>query len=133
MTDFSNGGSSVVTLKFKVYSEQADMIQRALDKVRAEFQTDFHTVALEIICASYLGETIGELPDNPDAPTEKALEARARRRAKYAGFKITKSRARNLTHENHGGFQIRDAMSGFPVAGHWFEFSAQDVIDYFAS
>jgi hypothetical protein len=64
---------------------------------------------------------------------EKALEARARRAAKSAGFWITKSRARNLTHENHGGFQIWDAMSGFPVAGHWFEYSAQDVIDYFAA
>ncbi|MFM0272379.1 hypothetical protein PQQ59_17455 [Paraburkholderia aspalathi] len=61
---------------------------------------------------------------------EKALEARARRAAKAAGFFATKSRARTLTLENHGGFQIRDAFSGFPVGGFWFELSAQDVIAF---
>lgn len=63
---------------------------------------------------------------------EKAIEARARRAAKAAGFFATKSRFRKLTPENQGGFQIRDAFSGFPVFGWTFDLSAQDVLDWCA-
>lgn len=62
---------------------------------------------------------------------EKALEARARRAAKAAGFIARKSRARTYCFNNQLGFQVLDAFSGFPVYGWNYELTAQDVLDWF--
>ncbi|MGF6905345.1 hypothetical protein [Paraburkholderia sp. GAS348] len=61
---------------------------------------------------------------------ERALEARARRAAKRAGFRAIKSRARTYCFSNQLGFQVLDAFSGFPVYGWNYELTAQDVIDW---
>jgi len=74
------------------------------------------------------------LPDDRDITVraEKALEARARREAKKAGFRAIKSRARTYSFNNQLGFQVLDAFSGFPVYGWNYELTAQDVIDWLA-
>jgi hypothetical protein len=75
------------------------------------------------------------LPDDKDVAVwaEKALEARARRAAKSAGFIARKSRSQvGNPLVNQGGFQIMDGFSGFPVFGWTFDLSAQDVLDWLA-
>lgn len=51
----------IVTLKYKVKNDQADTIQQALAKAKGELQTEYDTVALENICAQYLGGHGGAL------------------------------------------------------------------------
>jgi hypothetical protein len=58
-----------------------------------------------------------------------ALESRARRAAKRAGYVARKSRWRRDSIDNYGGFQIIDAHRNFVVAGTRYDLSAQDVID----
>lgn len=47
------------TMKFKVKNDQIETIQSALNKAKAEINTEFDNVALENICAGYLGGVIG--------------------------------------------------------------------------
>lgn len=68
--------------------------------------------------------------ENDEVLAEKALEARARRVAKAAGFIAMKSRVRTYCTNFQGGFQICDGYSGTPVEGWYYELSAQDVIDF---
>jgi hypothetical protein len=62
-------------------------------------------------------------------PTERALEARARRAAKRIGLYATKSRASEGV-DNHGGFMLVEPNRNLPVHGWRFELTAQDVIEY---
>lgn len=48
-----------VKLKFNVKSDQAQIIQTALAKAKGELNTEFDTVALENICASYVAGNVG--------------------------------------------------------------------------
>ena len=59
----------------------------------------------------------------------KALETRARRAARRAGYVARKSR-RRLSIDNYGGFLIIEPRRNFAVAGSRFEMTAQDVIDF---
>ena len=71
--------------------------------------------------------------ENPAAVTSlKAMEARARRRAKRADLVAVKSRWRVGSIDNFGGMQIRDPETGFVVLGVRYELDPEDVIEYFA-
>ncbi len=48
----------IVVLKFKLQGDQAETVQSALSKAKAEVGTEFDTVALETICGGYLGGVI---------------------------------------------------------------------------
>lgn len=60
---------------------------------------------------------------------EDALDQKARRIARRAGWLARKSRSKNAA-ENRGGFLIIDPRTGFPVAGFHYELSAEAVIEY---
>lgn len=68
-----------------------------------------------------------EEPENLRAAAR--LDAKARRAANRAGFILQKSRARPSTHD-HGGYMLRDADSGYAVAGLYFELDAADVVAF---
>ena len=61
---------------------------------------------------------------------EAALEARARRAAKRAGFVARKSTWRLGSIDNFGGFQIIDPETNLVVAGRRFDMTADDVIKW---
>lgn len=48
----------VTTLKFKVKPDQLEVVQAALAKAKGEIGTDYDTVALENICAGYVGGVV---------------------------------------------------------------------------
>lgn len=48
----------VVKVAFKFKSDQAEIVQQALAKAKGELHTEFDTVALENICAGYLGGAV---------------------------------------------------------------------------
>jgi len=45
----------VVKIQFKLKPDQADVVQQALAKAKGELHTEYDTVALENICAGYVG------------------------------------------------------------------------------
>jgi len=47
----------VVKMAFKFKPDQADVVQQALAKAKGELKTDYDTVAMENICAGYVGGT----------------------------------------------------------------------------
>jgi len=47
----------VIKMVFKFKTDQADVVQQALAKAKGELHTEFDTVALENVCAGYLGGT----------------------------------------------------------------------------
>lgn len=49
----------VTTVKFKLKNDQAETIQQALNKAKAEGGTDYDNVALELICTGYLSGSVG--------------------------------------------------------------------------
>jgi hypothetical protein len=57
---------TVVTLKYKVHTDQAETIGHALAKAKGELQVDVDTVALENICALYLTGNSGTLVGGTD-------------------------------------------------------------------
>lgn len=50
--------STVTTLTFKLHADQKETVRHALDKAKAECNTEFDTVALENICMGYLGGSV---------------------------------------------------------------------------
>lgn len=50
--------SDTTTLKFKFKNDQLETVQSALSKAKAETNTEFDNVAIENICAGYLGGTV---------------------------------------------------------------------------
>jgi hypothetical protein len=48
----------VVKMNFKFKKDQAEIITQAIQKAKGELQTQYDTVAVENICAGYLGGTI---------------------------------------------------------------------------
>lgn len=60
--------SDVKPMTFKLKNDQIDTVQTALAKAKAEVNTEFDNVALENICANYLGNT----PLTAPAPTYTA-------------------------------------------------------------
>jgi hypothetical protein len=63
-------------------------------------------------------------------PSEKALDARARRAARSAGLIARKSRWRRDSIDNYGDFMLIEVSGNYPVAGFRFDMSADDVIAY---
>jgi hypothetical protein len=63
-----------VKLKFNVKQDQAETIQHALAKAKGEVGTEFDTVALENICALYLGGNMGTIPST-GADIESVMSA----------------------------------------------------------
>jgi len=61
-----------------------------------------------------------------------AIEQKARRAAKRAGFYATKSRWRVGTIDNHGGFMLIEPHSNFAVGGLRFDMTPKEVIEYCA-
>ena len=49
--------SDVTTMTFKLHEDQKEQVRMALDKAKAELNTEVDTVALEGICTSFLGGT----------------------------------------------------------------------------
>lgn len=49
--------SDVVKITFKLKSDQAKVVQQALAKAKGELHTEYDTVAIENICAGYVGGT----------------------------------------------------------------------------
>jgi hypothetical protein len=62
--------------------------------------------------------------------TSHAIESRARRAAKAAGYVARKSRWRANSCDNYGGFMLINPMTNFCVAGEKFDLSAEAVIDW---
>jgi len=62
--------------------------------------------------------------------SESAMDARARRAAKRAGFIAKKSRWRQCTIDNWGGFMLIEPCCNVVLAGERFDWSAEDVIGY---
>lgn len=60
----------------------------------------------------------------------KALEQRARRKAKSVGLVAIKSRKGVGSVDNLGGFRIFDAILGTIEAGERFDLTAEEVIAY---
>lgn len=50
--------SDVVTKKFQLKADQLEVVNAAINKAKAEGGTEFDNVALELICAAYLGGSI---------------------------------------------------------------------------
>lgn len=63
----------------------------------------------------------------------KALEQRARRKARSAGFVAIKSRNGVGSVDNLGGFRVTDAILGTIEAGERFDLTAEEVIAYCAA
>ena len=57
-TEVAEVTSTVSTLTLKVHEDQKVIIREAMDKAKAEVQTEFDTVALESICIGYLGGSV---------------------------------------------------------------------------
>jgi hypothetical protein len=66
------------------------------------------------------------------APSENALEQRARRAAKRAGYEAHKTRSHAGTEFNRGRFAIFDPVERCVVAGPRFEMTAEQVIEWAA-
>ena len=64
---------------------------------------------------------------------EKALDQRARRKAKSVGPVAQKSRRGIGGIDNYGGFMLVDPNLNTIEAGHRFDPSAEDVIEYCAA
>ena len=62
-------------------------------------------------------------------PSQQFNEAKARVLAQQCGVRIVKLRDA-ISFNNTGGFMLIDIQSTQPFAGHLFEWTAQDVIDY---
>lgn len=50
--------SNTATLKFKLMNDQVETVTTALNKAKAECNTEYDNVALEMICAGYVGGNI---------------------------------------------------------------------------
>lgn len=62
--------------------------------------------------------------------SEKAVDARARRAAKRAGFIARKSTWRKDSIDNHGGYMLVYAYANTVEAGHLFDLTAEEVVEY---
>ena len=62
--------------------------------------------------------------------SDEALDARARRAARAAGYVAMKSRRRLGSVDNFGGFMIADAATNIVIAGHRFDMDAAEVIEW---
>lgn len=67
---------------------------------------------------------------NQQERAAKALEQRARRKAKRVGLVAIKSRKGVGTVDNLSGFRILDAILGTIEAGERFDLTAEEVIAY---
>lgn len=65
--------SDTSTVKFKLKNDQLETVQGALSKAKAETQTEFDNVALEMICAGYLGGTVAVSAPAPAPVDPKAV------------------------------------------------------------
>lgn len=54
--------NEVVKFHFKLKKDQAEIVTQAIAKAKAEVKTEYDTVALENICAGYVGGTLGIKP-----------------------------------------------------------------------
>ena len=63
-------------------------------------------------------------------PSEAAMDARARRAARAAGYVARKSRWRAGSIDNLGGFMLVDPYRNAIEAGVRFDMSAEEVIAY---
>lgn len=57
---------------------------------------------------------------------QKTVESRLRRLAKKSGFCIHKSRARNTSIDDMGGYMVMDT-SGYIHEGHRFQLTLEDI------
>lgn len=64
--------SEVTTMTFKVHPDQKESIRSALDKAKEEANTEYDTVALEMICVGYLNGSVSVDKSAPP-PDLKAL------------------------------------------------------------
>ncbi len=62
--------------------------------------------------------------------SENALDKKARRAAHKAGYVARKSRRRQDSIDNLGGFMLVDPQLNCVVAGARFDLSAEDAIDW---
>lgn len=70
---------------------------------------------------------------NQQVCAEKALDQRARRKAKRVGLLAQKSRRGVGGIDNYGGFMLVDPNLNTIEAGHRFDLSAEDVIEHCAA
>jgi len=73
---------------------------------------------------------MSDLIDLQQTVAESAMEARARRAARSAGYVARKSRWRRNSLDNQGGFIIVDPHTNLPAAGVRYDMSAEEVIDW---
>ena len=65
--------NDVQTLKFKLKNDQIETVNSALSKCKAEANTEYDTVALEMICSGYLGGSVSIPPTTSIDDQMKAL------------------------------------------------------------
>ena len=63
---------------------------------------------------------------------EKVREARVRRVARRQGFIIRKSRIRNMSSDDQGGYRIVEARNNLIAAGEKFDLSLEDIEKFVA-
>lgn len=65
----------VTTLKFKLKADQLETVNSALNKGKAEVGTEYDNVALEMICAGYLGGSVSAATAGSGASLEDQMKA----------------------------------------------------------
>lgn len=58
---------------------------------------------------------------------EKALESKLRRALYKDGFTLVKSRKRNISINDYGGYMIADGLNNTVVCGERFDLTLEDV------
>jgi hypothetical protein len=68
--------AGLVTITFKLKQAQAEVVQNALAKAKGELHTEFDTVALERLCAGYVGgvSAVAKIPMMDELIDEYGLE-----------------------------------------------------------
>ncbi len=61
---------------------------------------------------------------------ERSVEQKARRALRKDGYRLCKSRAKNMSLDNMLGYMILDASTNFVVAGSRYELTLEDVMDF---
>lgn len=61
--------------------------------------------------------------------TDKVKENRLRRQLQKSGYRLSKSRVKNINTDNHGGYVVTDIATNSLIWGSRWELSLEDVED----
>lgn len=107
----------------------------ALPQRERDAATDTQGESSATLLASHLAVAIAE-PLEMETQTatskisERRIGAKACRLARADGLAIRKLRG-TRSYDNQGGYMVYDPATNIPVAGFGYDFTAEDVIEYF--